>query len=366
MRKLCLLLFLLITLTTSVTFGQGKTSDMGKRVTVGVLIEPPFVIKDADGSYYGISIDLWYFLASSLDIKYEFQEYEDPWSVLRALTYKEIDICINPFHVSGTRLNLFEVAQPFFISSLGIATRKNSSNPYETIIGSIFSFEFLNVVVVLMSIILVIGLMVWAFERHYNKEQFDKGISGIGDGIWWATVTMTTVGYGDKTPKTILGRLISVFWMFAAMIVLSSITASMTSKINYDPMSTAIERPDDLKNIKRIGTVSYSSSEDYLVSHKVRPKKTYNNVLEGLQALSRGDIDVFIYEKPIMQYMLNEHRLENHIRILPITFNAQYRSFLMPKHSVLLDKINPELVDKISMPSWQKTLEKYNLSDEAN
>ncbi len=365
MKKLYLLLFSFFIFNDTIHSQEATYSD-ANRITVGVLVEPPFVIKDTDGSFYGLSIDLWHFLEAKLDIKFEFREYQDQWSVLRALNYKEVDICINPFHVSGTRLNIFEVSQPFFISSLGIAVRKTSSNPYETIIRSIFSYEFMKVVVVLLSIILVVGTIVWAFERHYNKEHFNKGLNGIGDGIWWATVTMTTVGYGDKTPKTIAGRLISIFWMFAAMIVLSSITASMTSKINYDPLSMEIESPEDLKNIDRIGTISYSSSEDYLVSHKIRPHKTYDNVLKGLKELAEDKIDVFVYDKSVMQYMLNEHNLKEELRILPITFNTQYRSFLMPKKSPLLEKINPELVDKISIPSWQKVLEKYNLSDEAH
>jgi len=365
MKKLLFLFFSLIIFSSLSSFGQSMTYN-DNRITVGVLVEPPFVIKDADGSYYGISIDLWYFLSDELDIRYEFKEYQDQWSMLRALNYKEVDICINPFHVSGTRLNIFEVSQPFFISSLGIAAKKGASNPYQTIITSIFSFEFFNVVLVLMSIIIVVGMIVWVVERHYNNEQFDKGLNGLGDGIWWATVTMTTVGYGDKTPKTIAGRLVSVFWMFAAMIVLSGITASMTSKINYDPLNMTIERPDDLKKIRKIGTVSYSSSEDYLVNHKVRAHETYENVLDGLRDLNEGKIDVFVYDKPVMRYMLNEHRLESEIRILPITFNKQYRSFLMPKHSELLTRINPELVDKISIASWQKVLDKYNLSDEVD
>ena len=38
--------------------------------------------------------------------------------------------------------------------------------------------------------------------------------------FWWAAVTMTTVGYGDKTPVTTGGRIVGLVWMFTSVIVI--------------------------------------------------------------------------------------------------------------------------------------------------
>lgn len=46
-------------------------------------------------------------------------------------------------------------------------------------------------------------------------------IQNIQDSVWWTIVTLTTVGYGDFYPKTIPGRIISLFVMFIGIGILS-------------------------------------------------------------------------------------------------------------------------------------------------
>jgi voltage-gated potassium channel len=52
---------------------------------------------------------------------------------------------------------------------------------------------------------------------------------GYGDGIWWAIVTASTVGYGDIAPTTLPGRLIAVLLMVVGIGLMSTLAASITS-----------------------------------------------------------------------------------------------------------------------------------------
>ena len=60
-------------------------------------------------------------------------------------------------------------------------------------------------------------------------------IETFGDGIWWALVTITTVGYGDIAPLTTLGRLIAGTLMFVGLGLIATVTAIVSAKFvaNY-------------------------------------------------------------------------------------------------------------------------------------
>lgn len=54
-------------------------------------------------------------------------------------------------------------------------------------------------------------------------------ITGIGDALWWACTTVTTVGYGDLYPVTTEGRLIAVALMFVGIALVGAVTASFAA-----------------------------------------------------------------------------------------------------------------------------------------
>ena len=59
----------------------------------------------------------------------------------------------------------------------------------------------------------------------------DKGTfwTRLGVGLWWAIVTITTVGYGDVVPQTIPGRLVGVCLMISGLVSISLVTATVAS-----------------------------------------------------------------------------------------------------------------------------------------
>ena len=69
----------------------------------------------------------------------------------------------------------------------------------------------------------------------FIESVFEGGPGGrirsIGDGLWYAIVTMTSTGYGDIIPATLAGRLVGVLLMFGGLTVLSVVTATVASAL---------------------------------------------------------------------------------------------------------------------------------------
>jgi voltage-gated potassium channel Kch len=58
-----------------------------------------------------------------------------------------------------------------------------------------------------------------------------KDFSSIGEGMWWAVQTVTTVGYGDVVPHGTGGRLIATLVMLTGIAFISLVTASVTATL---------------------------------------------------------------------------------------------------------------------------------------
>lgn len=88
---------------------------------------------------------------------------------------------------------------------------------------------------------------------------FAEGMS-ISDGIWWAFVTATTVGYGDISPSSIYGRIIAMVLMLVGIGLIGTVTSTITSyfinsrqkkSVANETIELIKEKLDDFENLSQ-------------------------------------------------------------------------------------------------------------------
>lgn len=106
------------------------------------------------------------------------------------------------------------------------------------------SGDSLRIAAILTLTAIVVG---GAAEYAVSTGEF----TSLWDGVWWAVVTVTTVGYGDLYPKSIEGRLIGMVLMFVGIGFLSLLTAAVASRfVRQDTEGELVEVMDALRRIE--------------------------------------------------------------------------------------------------------------------
>ena len=309
----------------------------------------------------GPSVWLWEHLAKDKGIKYEYV----PMSLeglLDGLEMKTIDVCLSPLTITADRSEAMDFTAPYHTTYASILKPKLS--PIQKawrFIRSFFSLNLLRALAALAFVILIFGLLIWLFERKHNHEEFGGKMKGIWEGFWWSAVTMTTVGYGDKSPHTIGGRIVSLIWMFTAIMIISGFTASIASSLTMDSMMSTHNELEDFKELK-LGTIEKSVTSEWLTTHLFYDKKEYRTVEQMLRAMDNGKIDAIAYDQPILQTIVNTDST-SHYGLEDIMFNPQFYAFGMSKKlpQKLRDEINHAMLYNTEKMEWKILLAEMGL-----
>ncbi|WP_203657138.1 ion channel [Demequina activiva] len=84
----------------------------------------------------------------------------------------------------------------------------------------------------MQAVVISVVLLLWIGSvavLSAEGEVEDSAIDNFGDALWWAIVTVTTVGYGDFSPVSITGRIVAVIMMLLGIALIGVVTASVAA-----------------------------------------------------------------------------------------------------------------------------------------
>ncbi len=270
-------------------------------VVLAVHEVPPFAMEE-DGAWEGYSIDLWEEVADEVGLDFEYVGVPSVEAQLDSVQRGEADAALGAVSVTSEREQRFDFTQPMYDSSIGILVSDDSGERgLAEIVGSMLRKAVLWLLGIFGVLVVVVGHAVWFVERRRNPDHFPESYpQGVAEGMWWAVVTMTTVGYGDTVARTRAGRLVAVVWMLLGLVLVAQFTAVVTSSLTVEKIDGSITSIGDLYG-RDVVTVEGTTSSRYLESIDL-PATVVADVDLAVSELVEDRAEAVVYDEPVLAW----------------------------------------------------------------
>jgi polar amino acid transport system substrate-binding protein len=345
-------------LAASMTIAFGAEPSPAGPLRIAVYDVPPYGYVGPDGSISGISVDLWRRIAERLEQQYKLFPVSEMESVLIGLEQGRFDAAIGAITITPEREKRVDFSYPAHRSGIAVALRKEKGPLSALKAYAAAASELGPLIFGSLAMLVLIGIAMWLIERSHPAAQgLESSVVTLRDGLYWAIVTMTTVGYGDKTPKSSVGRVIAVCWMFASLVWVSLLSASLVSRLTAE----RVETRDVATNIdltrKKLAAVAQSSGAEYLDEHHLEYTK-FKNLPDALDALAAGKSDTVVNSVGALQYLISK-RYASSAEMPQGLLSLSYMAIALPEHSPLKRPIDAALVKITSDPEWRSLEERF-------
>ena len=322
----------------------------GGPIRVGVVEDPPFAMTRDGGPMHGIAVDFFRLAAESLGRPYEFVPV-GPGEALDRLAGGDVQVVL-PVNASPALEEGADLTHPVYTATLGIAAEQEGR--ILAVLQGLASWQFLRTILGLSILLLAVGAVVWALERRGNDEQFSPSpVRGLGDGFWWAGVTLTTIGYGDKAPATTAGRAVAMIWMLVGLGVSAALTATVVtlagveggdlrlSEAVQDRRVVAVEEGAALAFLERVGAEAAlrASAED------------------ALAAVDEGEFDVAVASAPSLRWAMD--RSGSSLRLSVTPSDPVLIAFALREGDPLREDLNRALLGAIASEAGQAIVRQH-------
>lgn len=318
-----------------------KESNPRDTLIIGYAGSEPFNIH-TENQWSGISPEIWEALHIDKKLIYKKRAFPDVSKALQALRLGKIDVVVGPTSITSSRAKDVEFTQPYFQSSLSILSRVDDASLWDRI-APFFSAKLLYAILAFLGILACVGTLLWLAERKKSPEQFPvKPIRGIGTGMWCAIVTMSTTGYGDIAPITLLGRVVAGTWMVVSLLFATSMVAGIASTLTITGMgSSTISTAEQMQN-KKIAVLKSSPAVEFVREHK--GKLVYvQNLKQGYQMLKNKKVAALVFDRPQLLYYLQKHPNSNMV-VSIAQYQKQGYGFAFDLNSDRVHDMNVELL----------------------
>ena len=326
---------------------------------VAVYDVPPYGYVDSDGSISGVSVDLWRRVAEQMEWPFRLIPISDMESIISGLEQGRFDAAIGAITITPERAARIDFSYPAHRSGVAIALRKETGPIFALMSYAAAVSELTPLILVTLIMLIFIGIAMWIVERRVQSasQGSESSVVSLRDGLYWAVVTMTTAGYGDKTPKTMLGRGVAALWMLSSLVLVSLLSTTLVSRLTAERVeSRDLVASIDLRQ-KKIAAVADSSGAEYLDELHLQYVK-YKDLPTALDAAVNGNANAVVNSVGALQYYVSK-RYARDFEMPQGLLAPAYIAIALPAHSPIKRTIDRALISITNSPEWRVLEEKF-------
>ncbi|KAG6701761.1 hypothetical protein I3842_07G001800 [Carya illinoinensis] len=346
-------------------------SSNGRQLRVGVpnLISfRQFVLRVGSSDiFHGYCIDVFNAAVELLPyaLPYKFIPFGDGHSnpiktdLLYKITTGDFDAAVGDITITTNRTKMVDFTQPYIESGLVVVApvrKLNSSawaflRPFTPMMWSVTGIFFL-----------VVGAVIWILERRTNDDFQGPPRKQFVTTVWFSFSTMFFT-HSEKVDST-LGRLVLIIWLFAVLILNSSYTASLTSILTVEQLSSPIKGIESLATSNdpigyQNGTFidSYLTEEYHIQKSRLVPLNSAEEYEKALKdGPQKGGVSAIVDMRAYMELFLST-RCE--FSIVGQEFTKMGWGFAFPRESPLAVDLSTAILKLSENGELQKIHDKW-------
>ena len=313
----------------------------------------PFVMKGEDGRLTGFAVDLWSEILSRMEREGRIETKDSFSDMLGEVAKGEADLAIGNISITSQREATLDFSQPFLDSGLQILLRDDAMRG-SNFLSAVWDSPAPAIAGYGLLALLLVALAMWALERGKNPSIRMGLLGGVWDSFWWAFMALTTGG-ADR-PASAFSRIFAMVWVLVGLLAISSLTASITTFLTVQQLSTGVQSYQDLKGMKvglATGTTMARFARQRGVAFRVYPDSS-----DVLTALEAGEIEATFLDAPVAQhYALN--RGAGVASLAGPVFARDKLGMAFPNGSALQEPVNRALLQVFESGVYDRLHKRY-------
>lgn len=355
----CILLLSFVTLSgvaaerDAAVFGPPPASNTLK---AGIYVSPPFVMKEGSG-FSGMAIELWDMVATDLDLKTQYVEYDTFRDLVSATEHGEVDVAVTNLTITKDRARRIDFTHPWFDAGLRIMVGEEQGAGFWRVLGGLQASGHLKAYAWIIAIILLATVVLTFFDRHFDTNFPRRWREGIAESFY----TVMSVATSGKPPsrKNLfgwMGRIWQGLWLVCGVAVLAYVTSSVTSVMTTLSLTSQINSAADLPG-HPVGVFTGSVAEQYARDSGLHVR-SYPHIEDAVQALENGRILAIVGDAPVLEYYVHTNPGVP-LRVVGPIFDPDKYGFGLPPNSQLTRPLSIELIGAHESEAIEEIRKRY-------